>query len=97
MSHVVKSDDPDVKQGKPHPDIFQVAASRFDTPPLSPSDVLVFEDAPNGVTAAKAAGMNVVMVPEDYVDRSKCTQADSVIKSLEVYDPSVWGMPLMDS
>lgn len=92
MSHVVKSDDPAVKQGKPNPDIFQVAASRFESPP-DPSNVLVFEDAPHGVKAAVAAGMNVVMVPEHYVDTSKCTEASQIISSLEVFKPSIWGLP----
>jgi len=97
ISHVVKSDDPEVKQGKPFQDIFQVAASRFNNLPLSPSNVLVFEDAPNGVKAAKAAKMNVVMVPEDYVDITKCSEADVVIKSLELFNPRVWGLPPFDS
>ena len=39
MSHVVCSDDPEVKRGKPAPDIYQLAAARFDTPPQSSSNV----------------------------------------------------------
>ena len=41
MSHAVCSDDPAVKKGKPSPDIYQVAASRFKSPPKSPSNVSV--------------------------------------------------------
>jgi pseudouridine-5'-monophosphatase len=93
MSHVVKSDDAAVKRGKPHPEIFQVASSRFKAPPLAPENVLVFEDAPNGVQAARAAGMNVVMVPEIYVDKALCRNANQVLTSLENFDPTVWGLP----
>lgn len=57
MSHAVCSDDPGVEHGKPNPDIYLVAASKFTSPPENLSSVLVFEDAPNGVEAAKKAGM----------------------------------------
>jgi len=41
FSHVVcSSDDPDVKNGKPHPDCFLVAAQRFADPP-SPEKVYI--------------------------------------------------------
>ncbi len=39
MSHAVCSDDPDVKEGKPSPYIYQVAASRFQTAPKSSANV----------------------------------------------------------
>lgn len=39
MSHAVCSDDPDVKEGKPSPYIYQVAAARFQNPPKSSSNV----------------------------------------------------------
>ena len=39
MSHAVCSDDPDVKEGKPAPYIYQVAATRFQNPPSSNSNV----------------------------------------------------------
>ncbi|XP_058966898.1 pseudouridine-5'-phosphatase [Pocillopora verrucosa] len=93
FSHTVKSDDPELKHSKPAPDIFQLAAARFHAPPTSPRHVLVLEDAPNGVTAARAAGMNVVMVPDKRVDRSKCLQAHLVLDSLEEFDPTAWGFP----
>ncbi|MFD8529374.1 HAD family hydrolase [Streptosporangium canum] len=43
--------------GKPAPDLFLHAAASFGT---DPRDCLVVEDSPNGVRAAKAAGMPVV-------------------------------------
>ena len=93
ISHVVKSDDPELQQCKPAPDIFLLASARFPAQPTSPDHVLVFEDAPNGVTAARAAGMNVVMVPDKNVDRAKCANASMVLKSLEEFDPGEWGFP----
>ncbi len=45
-----------IEHGKPAPDIFLHAAEGFDPTP-DPSTCLVFEDAPNGVKAGKAAGM----------------------------------------
>jgi len=46
-------------RGKPHPDIFLVAAERMG---VKPADCLVFEDAPLGIEAARRAGMKAVAV-----------------------------------
>ncbi|KAL5476180.1 hypothetical protein EMCRGX_G026094 [Ephydatia muelleri] len=91
FSHVVCADDPELKNGKPAPDVYLLAASRFTSPPLSPDKVLVFEDAPNGVLSGKAAGMNVVMVPDKRTDPTLCQPADMVVPSLENVDLEFWG------
>lgn len=50
----------DVTHGKPAPDLFLGAAARLGA---EPADCVVFEDAPAGVTAGKAAGMRLIAVP----------------------------------
>ena len=46
-----------VERGKPHPDIYLHAARALG---VRPAEVLVLEDTPTGVRAARAAGMTVV-------------------------------------
>jgi HAD superfamily hydrolase (TIGR01509 family) len=50
-----------VPAGKPAPDIFLKAAELL---ACSPAECLVFEDSVNGIRAANAAGIPVVMVPD---------------------------------
>lgn len=50
----------DIRQGKPHPEIYLLAARRFG---LAPGELLVLEDSQNGCRAAIAAGAIVVAVP----------------------------------
>ncbi|MGE0815824.1 MAG: HAD family hydrolase [Vicinamibacterales bacterium] len=52
---VVRGDQ--VGRGKPAPDVFLEASRQLDVPA---EDCLVFEDAPVGIVAARAAGMRVV-------------------------------------
>jgi HAD superfamily hydrolase (TIGR01509 family) len=51
----------DVARGKPYPDLFLQAAQRLQT---APKHCLALEDSYNGVRAAHAAGMPVLMVPD---------------------------------
>lgn len=55
---VVTADD--VKRGKPDPEVFLQAAERIG---VAPEKCVAFEDAPAGIMAAQAAGMEVVAVP----------------------------------
>jgi beta-phosphoglucomutase family hydrolase len=49
----------DVARGKPHPDVFLLAAERCG---VAPEHCIVFEDAPLGVEAARRAGMRAVVL-----------------------------------
>jgi HAD superfamily hydrolase (TIGR01509 family) len=51
----------DVRRGKPHPDLFLCAARRLG---VAPGRCVALEDSYNGVRAAHAAGMPVIMVPD---------------------------------
>jgi pseudouridine 5'-phosphatase len=76
---VVLGDDPRVARGKPAPDIFLLAADELGADPAS---CLVVEDAPAGVAAAHAAGMQVIAVPDPDNDASRFGDADLVVRSL---------------
>jgi HAD superfamily hydrolase (TIGR01509 family) len=49
----------EVRRGKPHPDLFLLAAERMGVPP---ERCLVFEDSPLGIQGAERAGMTAVLV-----------------------------------
>ncbi|MDE2333295.1 MAG: HAD family phosphatase [Rhodospirillales bacterium] len=51
----------EVARGKPHPDVFLLAAERLG---FAPEQCLAVEDSHPGVRAAHAAGMTVAMVPD---------------------------------
>lgn len=93
FDHVVTGDDAAVRHGKPHPDIFQACVARFSEPPADPSNVLVFEDSPNGLQAALAGGMQCVLVPDPLLDRAQATCATLVLDSLERFQPEHFGLP----
>lgn len=82
---VVLSSD-DVAHGKPAPDVYLEVARRLGA---DPARALVVEDSRNGVLAGKAAGMTVVLVPNESVPPAPGTAevADVVIARLAELDP----------
>lgn len=81
---VVSSDE--VGQGKPAPDVYLEAARRLG---IAPAACLVVEDSYNGVRAGVAAGMFVVLVPNQSVPPAPGTPdlADLVLDGLAELDP----------
>jgi HAD superfamily hydrolase (TIGR01509 family) len=65
---------------KPAPDLFLSAAACLGVPPDA---CLVFEDSPNGILAARAAGMRCVAVPGAITRQIVLPPADLVIESLD--------------
>jgi HAD superfamily hydrolase (TIGR01509 family) len=77
-----------VGKGKPAPDVFLAAADRLGYPP---AEIAVFEDSTAGITAARAAGMFVIAVPNPHYppDPDTLAQADLRLSSLEDFDPGL--------
>jgi pseudouridine-5'-monophosphatase len=88
FSAVVLGDDPRLTRGKPAPDIFLLAAAELGADPAA---CLVIEDAPAGVAAAHAAGMQVIAVPDPGMDRAPFASADLTIASLAELTPDALG------
>src|SRR5438067_1672278 len=67
-------------RGKPHPDLFLRAALEMG---VDRRKCLVLEDSYNGVRAANAAGMRVVMVPDLLcANPEMCALSEAVVPSL---------------
>ncbi len=69
----------DVRQTKPHPELYTLAVERLGA---HPRQAFAIEDSPNGVTAAKAAGMRCVAVPNPLTARMSLAHADLQLASL---------------
>jgi len=72
----------EITRKKPDPELFLVAASRMD---ILPKNCVVFEDAPSGVQAAKAAGAKCIAVTNSSI-AANLSQADLICDSLEQID-----------
>jgi beta-phosphoglucomutase len=78
----------DVTRGKPDPQVFRIAAERL---AAAPAECVVVEDAPDGVRAARAAGMAVVTLlstgrrEADFADASP----DLIVASLRELSPDI--------
>jgi HAD superfamily hydrolase (TIGR01509 family) len=69
----------DVVHAKPQPDLYLAV---LDCLRLSASEAIAIEDSPNGVIAAKQAGLKCVAIPNPITARLDLSQADVVIASL---------------
>ena len=90
--HITTGSHPDIKEGKPAPDIFLICANLFDQK-VDPSSCLVFEDAPSGVQAARAAGMQVVAIPDKRVNPDIMADATQILYSMAQFRPEEFGLP----
>ncbi|RGB35578.1 HAD-like domain-containing protein [Rhizophagus diaphanus] len=90
---IVCGDDPEVIRGKPFPDLFLAARKKLGDPP--PEQCLVFEDAINGVQAAKNAGMPVIWIPDPGLAalHPGVNDATEMLLSMELFDPAKYGLP----
>jgi HAD superfamily hydrolase (TIGR01509 family) len=68
----------EVARHKPEPDVYQLALERLQ---VSPAHAVAVEDTPHGVTAAQAAGMRCIAIPNPFVSASKVGLAQLVIGS----------------
>lgn len=75
---IVCSDD--AARGKPHPDIYLEALARM---AIRPEQAIALEDSPNGIKAAKAAGLFAIAVPNPVSKLLDLSQADARLDTLE--------------
>ena len=66
-------------RGKPAPTLYLEALVLLG---LARSEAVAFEDSPNGVRAAKAAGIFCVAIPNSVTDSLNFDEADLVVASL---------------
>jgi HAD superfamily hydrolase (TIGR01509 family) len=76
----------DVEHVKPEPQLYLAALSALG---VEPEEAIAFEDSPNGITAARRAGMFCVAVPNVLTAGMPIQHADLILESLE-------SMPLSD-
>jgi HAD superfamily hydrolase (TIGR01509 family) len=82
---VVSSDE--VPTGKPAPDVYLLAAARLG---VAPETCLVVEDSLNGVLAGRAAGMFVVLVPNEAIPPAPGARqaASLILDRIDLLDPA---------
>ena len=75
----------DVTHGKPDPEIYRTAAARFG---IEPGSLMVLEDSPPGLAAARAAGAFAVGVPHEHSPAEGLGLADLIVPRLD--DPALF-------
>jgi HAD superfamily hydrolase (TIGR01509 family) len=76
---IVCADDVGPGRTKPNPDLFLLALDRLG---VQKEAAVVFEDSPNGVTAARQAGIFVVAVPNPVTSMLRIEGADLTVNSM---------------
>ena len=82
--HAILTADGDHERAKPRPTMYLEALHILD---VAADEAVVFEDSPNGVRAAKAAGIFVVAVPNTVTRDYGLDEADLVVGSLADLPP----------
>lgn len=70
----------DVTQGKPHPEVYELAAHRFG---IQSNEMLALEDSVIGSTAAAASGAFTIAVPGSHSQNGDFSHVNHVVDSLE--------------
>jgi len=71
--------DRDPTRAKPRPTLYLEALERLG---VSADEAVAFEDSPNGITAAKAAGIRCIAVPNPVTSALDLSAADVILESL---------------
>lgn len=77
FSAVVTGDD--VRRGKPYPDIYIKTLEKLK---IKPHEAIVLEDSVNGIAASKAAGIQVICIPNRHYPDADYSLADKVFPTL---------------
>lgn len=73
----------EVPRTKPDPAVYLLALSRLG---VDPAEALALEDSPNGIRAARAAGLRCIAVPNSVSRHLDLSAADAVVPSLAAVD-----------
>ena len=81
----IASADGDPELAKPSPHLYRVA---LDCLRVSPARAIALEDSPNGIAAAKEAGLRCICIPNRITETMDLSAADAVMSSLTELLPS---------
>ncbi len=77
FSAIITADE--VEQVKPHPDLFIAALASLQ---LQANEAIGFEDSPNGISAARSAGILIIGIPNQLTRQLDLSKADLVYNSM---------------
>lgn len=73
----------DVQRVKPDPELYELTLARLG---IDASEAIVFEDSPNGLKAAKAAGIRCIVVPNEVTRDLEFLNFDQRLASIAEFD-----------